>query len=229
MLCAALGSAAAFASDKVPSSSNLLSAGQSVSSELINLLNYFKSNYPQSPYAQLSEQQQQQLLAHASILMHKNNANKNDALSAALKELTESPKVLKQEEKVTIDPQLINLLNYFKSNYPNSPYAQLSEQQQQQLLTRASILMHKNNANKNDALSAALKELTESPNVLKQEEKVTIDPQLINLLNALKSNYPNSPYAQLSEEEQQQLLARASILTHEQNKILVLMAPCLQH
>ncbi len=142
--------------------------------------------------------------------MHEHNMSASDALLAALKEITEPPKVLKQEKKVIINPQLITLLNFFKSTYPQSPYAQLNEEEQQQLLVGANMLMHEQKMSASDALPAALIGL-------KQQKKVIINPQLIKVLNYFKSSYPQSPYAQLNEEEQQQLLVGANMLMHEQN------------
>ncbi len=90
-------------------------------------------------------------MTRAQQLKKEKNIDDGIALNQALKELTAVSE---------IDSDLIRILKYYQSAYPNSDFAKLDKEQSNKLLTRAHQLKKEKTIDDAPALHQALKELT---------------------------------------------------------------------
>ena len=150
--------------------------------EIGNIYSYYKSRYPESPYAAFDESGAQQLLAMATIIKQsRDSISSSEALSRALHETTTIPLTVNFESSQKIkreEPNLTDVLNYYKMANTKGPFAILNEIETQQLLEMATIVKHfVPDLSVGTALTNALRILFSEP----------IKPQLIQIVKEEKN------------------------------------------
>ena len=138
------------------------------------VLNYYQNANKQGSYARLDQNETHHLLRMATIIKHlAPDLSPGDALNHALRILFSEPtkpqliQIVKEEKEsqpvtqtVKLDSDLIQKLNYFKSHYPHSPYANLGSDREERLLIMAAKIKQSNlDMGSSTALGLALEKL----------------------------------------------------------------------
>ncbi len=149
-------------------------------------------NIPNSPYRNLSNNEERAILQNASFIMASNPGVIIDH------QIIDQAFNVFQTNKQT----MAYTFNYLKSHYPHCGYSQLSHNEERALLEYASSIMATNPDIIKDSrvIDAAFKNF--------QTHKQTME----NIFNYLKRNYPHCGYSQLSHDEECALLQYASYI-----------------